>query len=249
MTKERLQSFSSEELKLLAVKAGLDVDTDDKELLIDEIIDAYEEDKIERRMATNLAMLIKQKKYELILDDDDITLNQDDVEDLYSGQLQVNTGISLMLRDPRWAFAYWDYSKTHKHRLLRQKGDLVLRVYQTKEGGCSVINGDGTEQLDYFDIPVSLEDRKWYINLPDPGTSYIVELLNFKNEIKETLCRSNKVQSPSLFFDESFRNNIDDMIISSGLYDIALNPGGSSDSGHRILSTNESNFISQELDK
>lgn len=249
MTKERLQTFSSEELRVIALKAGLDVDADDKDLLIDEIIEAYEEDKMERQMATNLAMMIKQKKFELILDDDDIVLNQDDVEDPYGSQLQVNTEIRLMLRDPRWGFAYWAFSRGDQHSLNKEGKELLLRVYQNHEGAFSQLEQSDDSDPGYFDIPVSLNDSKWYINLPESGKSYFVELLAVKEGSEETLCRSNEIKSPRLYFDESFRNSIDDMVISSGLYDMIQHPEESHRNSHRILSAEESRFISQEIDK
>lgn len=249
MTKERLQSFSSNELQVIAKKAGLDVDNDNKDFLIDEIIEAYAEDKIERQTATNMAMIIKQKKFELILDDDEISLNQDNVTDVYGKQVQSSTEMHFMLRDPHWGFAYWSMSKKDISIIKENGSALYLRVYQAEDGGVRTIDHNGDFELDFFDLSITLNDSRWYVNLPDSGVSYIVELISELNGSEKILCKSNMVFSPSLTFDERMRDNIDDMIISSGLYESFSRENNFYKNSHRIMSIEDSKYITQELKK
>lgn len=246
MTKERLQAFSCEELKVIAQKASLDFETDDKDFLIDEIIEAYEEDHIERQMATNLAMLIKQKKFQLVLDDDDFFLDQDDVNDIYGIQLQCDTQIHLLLRDPQWGFVYWKYSKSDQYTLKTEQHELILRIFQYEEGkefAPEVLR----DHSDFFDIAIVVSDLKWYINLPDSGYNYSVQLIVINNKVEKVLATSNEIFSPRIrVSEEVFRENIDNVIISSALYDLTFN-GKEMQSSHRILSEQEATFNTKEV--
>ena len=171
MTEERLQLLPEKFLREIAVKEGISFDdTTDKQELIDLIIEAIEEDRQENVLANNPAMHIKERKF-------DITLNEqfDFEEDQYPLPEQYNeTRIMLLLRDPAWAYTYWDIKESDvaAYKLGAMKAELLLRVYELSEKVFSK-----TAVNDYFDIPVKFNDNSWYINLSSPGSYYTVELL------------------------------------------------------------------------
>lgn len=243
MEQERLENFSLKELKAIAKKIGLDFEISDKQELIEDILEAYEEDKMDKQMGTNLAMLIKSKKFQLINDMDDFFLDQDDSEDPIEIHFFDESRIHLMLRDPHWGFAYWFFCKKDQKDLDLGNVALFLRVYKVKEGEVRRIKDRNHLEPDYFDISIEKSDTKWYINLPDTGYCYYVELLSQQGETVTLLAKSNMITSPALQFNMKFQNNVDDMLISSGIYESILSPGQDpSDEGdtmHRILSQQE----------
>ncbi len=83
------------------------------------------------------------------------------------------TEAALMPRDPNWMFIYWEITDNSKANLCRKHGaDIfnksrpVIRVYD-------VTGGDASK---YFDIPVMLEAKSWYVNVQDSGRAYCCEV-------------------------------------------------------------------------
>ncbi|HUX20437.1 MAG TPA: DUF4912 domain-containing protein [Spirochaetia bacterium] len=191
MTKERLQGLSFASLLDIATKEGISVSENlDKESLIEVIREAMEEDRNEREQSNNSAMRIKEKKYDITRDEE---LESGDSEEYELPERYNETRIVAMLRDPLWAFAYWDLkdSELEKGEVDADTMDLFLRV-------CEMKSGEDVESgvVDYFDIPVSSSDSSWYINLPAPGKSYVIELHAGTAEAGRLLCRSNAIHSP-----------------------------------------------------
>ncbi len=83
----------------------------------------------------------------------------------------LDTSIHLLLRDPQWAYAYWSLSPASQLMVFGDDGQvqssLFLRIQETKLESGDVIT---------FDIVVDREDTQWNINLPNMGSSYLVDL-------------------------------------------------------------------------
>jgi len=84
------------------------------------------------------------------------------------------TEAALLPRDPNWMFIYWEITENSKKNTARQhgadvfqKGRQVIRVYEVT---------DGTSSGRYFDIPVMLEAKSWYINVQESGRAYCCEV-------------------------------------------------------------------------
>ncbi len=97
-----------------------------------------------------------------------------------------------MLRDPRWAYTYWDLStaKVKEYRESSRFDGLYLRVLEL-EGH--------TEELrirDSFEIPVQLNDSSWYIHLPEQNAYYRIQLVARNNHRRELLAVSNELFAP-----------------------------------------------------
>lgn len=191
MTKERLQRLSYASLLDIATKEGISVgESVDKESIIELISEAMEEDRTEREQSNNSAMRIKEKKYDIIRDEE---IESGEADEYALPERYNETRIVALLRDPLWAFAYWDLKDTDVERVSgeEESGELYLRVCEVKEG-------ENRERgvVDYFDIPVKTTDSSWYINLPMPGKSYVIELYAQIESGDELLCRSNTLHSP-----------------------------------------------------
>jgi len=191
MTKERLQRLPLSSLLDIAVKEGITVPEGiDRETLIEEIQEALEEDRDEREQSNNSAMRIKEKKYDVIQDEELETQEKTDypLPDRYN-----ETRIVALLRDPLWAFAYWDLSDSDVEPLQNSPDfdELLLRVHEAPAD-----LSRAAENGRYFDIPVKLSDSSWYINLPNPGERYWIELCWSDGGKEHILCRSNSVRSP-----------------------------------------------------
>ncbi|HAT71437.1 MAG TPA: hypothetical protein DCS63_01300 [Elusimicrobia bacterium] len=84
-----------------------------------------------------------------------------------------DTEAALLPRDPNWMFIYWEITENSKKNTRRQhgedvfqKGRQVIRVYDVTDG----------EAAKYFDIPVMLEAKSWYVNVHESGRAYCCEV-------------------------------------------------------------------------
>lgn len=254
---ERLKSFSLRELKAIAKHIGLNYEDADKDSLIEEIAEAYEDNKLEKQVGTNLAMLMKSKKFHLLSDVDDFLYSQYESEELVDINLQKESKIHLMLRDPSWGFSYWSFSNTDLNTIKHfsetsSDYSLYLRVFKCKEGESCKIKGKNRFEFEYFDIIIDVNDYKWYINLPDVGYFYYVELYLTSESLGqcELLAKSNIIFSPLLRFDQKFSGNIDETLLNSSLYQTILSPDVESLAvleSHKLLSDNEKLYSDGEI--
>lgn len=220
MTRERLQLLSEKFLKKLAVKEGIHFsDSVDKLELIELIVEAMQEDKEERDSANNPAMRIKEKKYQILVEEE---LPEDVEEEPYPLPERYNeTKIVAILRDPVWVYAYWNFKNSDVERIqLGVSGEkLYLRVKEL------IRDSNGSyEIVDFFDIPVTLEDDSWYINLPVAGREYYIELiLKGRGDVK-VLCESNHIESPRwelpISSNPEINDSGNDMLLVASIYDI-----------------------------
>jgi uncharacterized protein len=191
---EKLDALSLEELYVLADKTGIDLPPGlERPFVVEEILDALEEDSEDSREAQGEAVHIDEKKYSG-LRNADFDVGSSPGEPIVPRYNE--TMIRAIVRDPSWAFAYWDVSDTELDAL---RGDdstasLFLRVAEIGSAG-----EQGESHREYFDIPVSDNDLQWYINLPRSGVRFRIDLCSRRNgqggKIR-VLARSNEVQSP-----------------------------------------------------
>lgn len=209
MTKERLQNLSLTSLHRIASNEGI---KEAKELprdeLIDLILEAMAEERLEREQSNNAAIRIGEKKYDIIQDEE---LEAQEKRVYCIPEKYPDTQISLLLRDPFWAFAQWDIRDTDLEGLKKKRlQGLVLRVHMVKP-------------KDSYDIPIKLSDCKWYINLPESGREYYLDLVAKLNGPDKVLCTSNTVLSPKrtimeTFSEETISNQSDANLALAGIF-------------------------------
>lgn len=85
-----------------------------------------------------------------------------------------NTEAALLPRDPYWMYIYWEISDKTKNSIISQIGSdvfsksrSVIRVWEVEEGD---------RLTKYFDIPVMIDAKNWYINVNECGKTYLCEI-------------------------------------------------------------------------
>ena len=106
------------------------------------------------------------------------------------------TRIVLMVRDPRWLFAYWEIAVEDRMRFgLTQGGyssSLALRVYDV-----TGIVFDGQNANSSFDIRINDYAVSWYIQTPQSNRLWVVDYGFYKeNGNFVTVTRSNPAEAP-----------------------------------------------------
>ena len=190
MIRNRLEQLSREALERVATKNSIEVSGEmDRAALVDAILEAVEESRRDRETQDNNPVKIEGTKF--LLFEEEMIEEDDRLPDDYELPESYNdTRVVLMLRDPGWAFAYWDLAEDQRKRLERSASFeyLVLRVCE------GATNCDKNASKTY-DIPVSLTDDRWYINLPRQATHYCIQLRAIEGA-DTFLAVSNKVTVP-----------------------------------------------------
>lgn len=220
MTRDRLSSYSIFDLYKIAENEGLKYDYSDgnRGELIEKILDALEESEDERADSNNDAMRLKCKKYD-ILQDYELEAQEKKV---YSIPERYNdTRIVLLLRDPLWAYTYWDLNES---KVLELKNEIFfegffLRVFELDTKKDSKKDSYSKDNiLDYYDIPVDEKDDSWYINLGKTGRHFGIQLCSLVHGKDIVLSKSNIIKSPRGFVAE----NINDLTADSGTMTMLL---------------------------
>jgi len=105
--------------------------------------------------------------------------------------------IVLLVRDPHWAFTYWEVTHGKLEAGMAQlgcngSGSLTLRVYDV-----TGTDFNGRNAHSHKDIGVFERVGSWYVNTGMPGRSFIIDLgLRAPDGRFLTLARSNTVNTP-----------------------------------------------------
>ncbi len=221
MTRERLQSVPLEELAALARSAGLEsVDSADRAELIESLLESYEELRQEREEGNSPSVRVGEKKYEVAADEE----LQAPGEDPFPLPARYNeTKVVLMIRDPHWAFAYWDIEAQKAQRVRKDANfeGLVLRVHDC-------------EPSSSFDIPLQWEDSSWYIYLPNADCEYGLDLGYLAAGRFKLLARSNTIRTPRETVVESASGDAQTRALFLGIQPEALNGASSPMSSEAI---------------
>lgn len=228
MTKNRLQSIPMSQLIALAEQQGiLNCRDMEKEDLIESIIDAFEESRLERFEDDNWTIQSQCRKFD-IFQDEEISFDKE-------GEIpeHFNTSkVEVILVNPLMAFVFWEFGDTD-HAMAKkcaQNSNLLLRVHKKDLS-------DGTKS--FFDIPVTFEENKWYINLPANGCRYYIELICHLDSGDTVLAVSKKIDSPlkitrDIVSNESMYRS--DFLVLAGVYGFYDDEDGSGDNSQKIVS-------------
>lgn len=186
MNPEKLSLLSDQELLLLAERMGVYIPEGlDRPFIIEEIITALDDDDRERVFSHDGTGHVEEKKLSGGSHISYLASNNAGIPERYN-----ETMIRALPRDPSWIYAYWDISEQKRIPLSEEDpmAGLFLRVIE--------LNGQHERKKDFFDIGITLDDWKWYINIPQPGSSYRVDLCLHKGDKIKALARSNEVRMP-----------------------------------------------------
>lgn len=240
MTRDRLSQLSHEDLLHLADLFDIDVadeDNYDRPALEAELFEAIESQRRDRETSNTFPVSYHEQRFDSL--DELFGREQSPNEWGFDFPAAYNvTRVELMLRDPSWAFAYWDISTLDKTRFLKDEvfQNLLLRLEEVNAS-------KKTETLYTMDVPVQLSDASWYLNLQIRETCYRVHLVAAFEGREEVLASSQKIQVPrggltqKLAVMESFET--DALIALSGIERLGER-GVESDVPQRILDIKDS---------
>ncbi len=201
-----------------SVEVPEDITRDELEELVQEAADEWREEHAESTGATGD---VEESKYDV-----QAAVSGSPAEDEVELPESYNeTRIVLMLRDPSWAFAYWDIRENDQ--IAFQKSDkfegLTIRVFLLPEPDSGSEDARGT-----FDIPVSLIDNRWYINLPEQEIFYRLALYAVEEGAERELALSNVIAVPrgALADFQNGHSSADEILAQSGIQDLDVPASG-----------------------
>ncbi|MDR1625336.1 MAG: DUF4912 domain-containing protein [Spirochaetia bacterium] len=196
--RERLGTFSDGALRALAKKEGIEVPREVERVLLIDLLLEFLEDKFEELDSQdNDSVRLQRKKY-------DLSYFEEFAEGGGGGNFRLperynDMRIVLMLRDPFWAFAYWDVKGgTLKSVKKEHEADnVVLRVLRVKRPR-SPRAAASPVVLDSFDIPIDAGDSSRYITIPQQDAFYCAALVLQGKTWEKQLVGSNIVCVPAV---------------------------------------------------
>jgi hypothetical protein len=195
--RERLGTFSDSALRSLAKKEGIEVPGDVERILLIDLLLEFLEDKFEELDSQdNDSVSLQKKKYDLSYFEE--FAQGGGAGNFLFPERYNDMRIVLMLRDPFWAFAYWDV-KGGTLKSVKKEHDadnVVLRVLRVKKPR-PPRGASSTVVLDSFDIPIDLGDSSRYITIPQQDAFYCVALVLQGKTWEKQLVGSNIVCVPA----------------------------------------------------
>ncbi len=193
MAEHNLETMSYQRLRCIGERLGIKGDELlDRSELIDAIKEILEERQLDRERINNEVMKLKGKKYDLV---EDLNVEAEDFGMYPLPELYVETSVHMLLRDPHWAYVYWNVSPYQLETMKEAHPDsvLVLRIHQFSHPRLPL-----SKCQEFFDISVREDDASWYVTLPATGSWYAAALVAREEGVwAETLAVSNEIFSPS----------------------------------------------------
>lgn len=188
MTRERLEGLPMTVLLDLAEKENLGADPAiSRAALIEDLVEAYDEDRRERETLQNLILKIEQAKFaSLPSSTSPAAFTQ---EPVLPGPYDENS-VALVLRDQTWALGLWEVRRKDLEGLTTDPSfrGLTLRVVEYL--------GPNTPPVTFFPIPVPQGAGSRYLHLPTPGHWYALELHATTDKESRLLSQSRVLQAP-----------------------------------------------------
>lgn len=108
--------------------------------------------------------------------------------------------ITIMSRDPKWIYAYWEISNEMRNYLEQTYGSRlnnskpVLRLYDITD----IYDFNGSNAHNYTDTIINDYSNNWYLNIGAPDRTYCIDLGRILNDGTFILvARSNSTSTPS----------------------------------------------------
>lgn len=177
LTLAHLETLSSADLIALADDYGIDIPDDlNRRFIIGELLEVAEETKSE------------EPPFSGMNEDAEIPEENQELPDSFN-----ETEISVILRNPAWAFVYWDISAEALQKISESPRfkNIVLRVsYFDKE--------EDVTPVEYYDLQITLADREQYILLESGKKFLRVDLVAFFVDGNyDSLTISEKIRLPA----------------------------------------------------
>ena len=174
LSRAYLETLSFSELVKIADDEGIDVPEDfNRNFLIAEILEVYED-------------LVKTETEEMIISEEEVEPREEElVPRAYN-----STEVEMLLRNPVWAFVYWNISDSDRISLEKASvSQMRLRVNSFSEK-------DQIKPDEFFNIQISKEDNGQYVLLPQDKKFFRVDLLFNLDNIVDILASSKVLEKP-----------------------------------------------------
>ena len=185
-----LETLSSADLISLADSYGIDIPENlNRRFIIGELLEVFEEQN--QHVTQPEIKIVNSEEEEIIFSEE--------------GELPKSfneTKISVILRNPAWAFVFWDISEAALNQISNSSKfkKLVLRVlYFENEGD--------TNPVKYFDMDIPLTDREQYILLDGAQKFFRVDLVAFFTDGSTdnlTISEKKRILKTPTIFQKSF---------------------------------------------
>jgi hypothetical protein len=173
-----LESLTTQELVQLADSFGIDIPPElDRIFIIEELMESAEEEEASEVPAGTAAAPHRK------------LLEKRITEPVPLPQHYNITFIEVMLRDPLWAFTFWEVKSDDKE--IYEKAD-DFAGYQLKVS-------EYHNSQEPFTIPVGTEDDAWYIGFPPEEGRFKIELCALRSDEEIVLAASRPFTMPHLF--------------------------------------------------
>lgn len=196
MIRVQLEQFNKQELVDIGERSGITIDPDMiKESMIEIILDRFDEDE---ESFANYAERIESNKFSVI-ESKEIGIFKE--ESFQFPKRYNETIVSLLLRDSSWGFIFWDIQDEQRSTLEATDGfkEFFIRVYHILETGSEKM------ETKSFDLPIEVDDLKYYVEFPHQDCRYFATIGCIINEKEEILAQSGKVYVS----DETVKSNND----------------------------------------
>lgn len=175
ITRTFLETLSFSDLVKVADEYGIDVPEDlNRTFLIGEILEVVSD------------MDNSMHQQEMIISDDEYVAEENEI-----GVRSYNiTEVQIMLRNPAWAFVYWNISDSDRISLDKAFiSQMMLRISSFSEK-------DQIKPDDFFDIQISKDDDGQYVLLPAGKKFFRIDLLFNIDGIIDILSSSKVLEMP-----------------------------------------------------
>jgi uncharacterized protein len=176
LSRSYLETLSSADLITLADDYGIDIPDDlNRRFIIGELLEAAEEMSQDDDAGSDMQP------------SSDAVAIPDSLPESYN-----ETTICAILRNPVWAFVYWDFRETdiRQLRAANTLSQLALRV--------SFFEDDAAQRpAESFVVQVSLSDREQYVLLPAGKKFVRIDLVaEYRNQQTQVLAQSRRLELP-----------------------------------------------------
>ncbi|OQY40056.1 MAG: hypothetical protein B6229_02600 [Spirochaetaceae bacterium 4572_7] len=215
MTKERLELLDDDILTRLAKKVGIKVNRKwSRQEFISTLVDAMAEDRLEKESLLNLALSAESKKYSVTINEE-LDLSYDVDEEMFLPERYNETMLHLLFRDNSWGFVLWDIKDKVIQKYQRDLGKLsyTLRIVELDQ---EVYSKESI--LYFFDVVVSLGEKRRYISLPNKESFYCAELIICSEFKEDIIARSQiiKTSRENINYIPGVNDNLENITTLSG---------------------------------
>ncbi len=239
----KLEKLNKKQLLELCADYGLNIPSSYfKDEIVQEILDSLEDERDDILQSNNLVINTIEKKFD-IYGSKGLDFVSKLSFDSFKGDGEFPM-FRVVLRDPEWAFIVWQFYRRDQKIVDDEKNELLLRVHINSVNDEFNVEGDD----DFFDVELDKSDNSRYVNLPVQDRIYSMEILVRHNQNERVLLRSNSVYSRNVIFNEKSRNDLDMLMIETGLYDSFDSEKSSEDEiPQRIISMSNSDYFDGDL--